>query len=477
MKKKTVFLSLGLWYNDQNITQTLRNERLYFPTIKLFFLAIIFFTKANLYAQTPLLDAYVQAGLENNLGLKQQGFVLQKNLLALQEAKTLFRPSVNFNTTYSTAQGGRTISIPVGDLMNPVYSTLNLLTQTKAFPQIENVNEQLVPKNFYDARFKTQMPLLNAEIRFNQSIKQAQVGLQQTEIQLFKRELTRDIKVAYFNYLKAAEAVRIYDNALVLLRESERVNKSLIDNGSANPTVLLRTRNEIARIQSEQEAAKQTQQNAEAYFNFLLNRELNSVIEQDTSFVIRTASPALIADGKREELDKLQTAINLNQVVLKLNQSYKQPKIGAILDVGSQGQLSDINSKNFFALFGLSFDLPIYQGGRNLLKIKQTEADIQALDTQMEQVKRQLELQETLAQNSYKATQQIYKSKQGQVETAQRYHRDIFRRYKEGQANFIELLDAQTQITTAQLQQSLALYDVWVRWAELERAKAAYPLK
>jgi outer membrane protein TolC len=227
MKKKTIFSSFGLWYNDQNITQMLLNERLYFPTIKLFLLAVIFFTKANLYAQTPLLDAYVQAGLENNLGLKQQGFVLQKNLLALQEAKTLFRPSVNFNTTYSTAQGGRTISIPVGDLMNPVYSTLNLLTQTKAFPQIENVNEQLVPKNFYDARFKTQMPLLNAEIRFNQSIKQSQIGLQQTEIQLFKRELTKDIKVAYFNYLKAAEAVRIYDNALVLLRESERVNKWL----------------------------------------------------------------------------------------------------------------------------------------------------------------------------------------------------------------------------------------------------------
>ncbi|MFN8353746.1 MAG: TolC family protein [Spirosomataceae bacterium] len=427
-------------------------------------------------AQTPILEAYVQAGLDNNLSLKQQGFVLQKNLLALQEAKTLFLPSVNFNTTYSTAQGGRTISIPVGDLMNPVYSTLNVLTKTNAFPQIENVNEQLVPKNFYDTRFKTQVPLINAEIRYGQAVRREQVSLQQTEIQLFKRELVKDIKVAYFNYLKAAEAVRVYDNALTLLRESERVNQSLITNGVANPTVQIRTRNEIARIQSEQEAAKQTRQNAEAYFNFLLNRELTATIQQDSSLAGRMANTWNMLEGKREELDKLQTVINLNQSTLRFNQAYKKPKIGAILDLGSQGNLTSVSSKNLFALFGLSIDLPVYQGGRNQLKIKQTEADLQALDTQLQQVKNQLDLQRMVAKNAFEAAQQIYKSKQGQVETAQRYYRDIFRRYKEGQANFIELLDAQTQITTAQLQQTLSLYDVWVRWVELERANAAYPL-
>ena len=43
----------------------------------------------------------------------------------------------------------------------------------------------------------------------------------------------------------------------------------LIKNGSANPTVLVRTRNEIAKINGEFEAARGTQKNAAAYFNFL----------------------------------------------------------------------------------------------------------------------------------------------------------------------------------------------------------------
>jgi outer membrane protein TolC len=53
----------------------------------------------------------------------------------------------------------------------------------------------------------------------------------------------------------------------------------------------------------------------------------------------------------------------------------------------------------------------------------------------------------------------------------------MFRRYKEGNLNFIELLDAQIQIMTAQLQQSISLYEVWIKWVELERAKASFELK
>lgn len=427
-------------------------------------------------AQTPLLDAYVQAGLTNSLTLKQQSFVLQKNLYALQEAKALFMPSVNGNLLYTTAQGGRSISIPVGDLVNPVYSTLNQLTQSNRFPQISNVSEQFFPQNFYDMRVKTTMPLLNAEIKYNQLIKKEQTSLQMIEIQLYKRELVKDIKVAYFNFLKAQEAVRIYENALTLVHESERVNKSLIENGTANPTVLVRTRNEIARIQSEKEATQNTLLNAKAYFNFLINQDLETAVQADSAYAKYLAPQPTVEAGKREELDKLQTVLSVNQYLLKLSQSYKQPKIGASLDLGSQGFLKDINTKNLFALFGLSIDLPIYQAGRNKLKIKQVESDIQALEAQTEQVKQQLDLQATVALNSHRAAQQIYRSKQGQVETSQRYYRDILRRYKEGQANFIELLDAQTQITTAQLQQVIALYDVWLRWAELERATAAYRL-
>lgn len=434
-------------------------------------------------AQSEVLNQYVQEGLQNSQTLKQQRFQLQKAIWALDEAKSLFKPAVNFNTTVSSALGGRTIDIPVGDLVNPVYATLNRLTNSNAFPQISNVSEQLIPKDFYDMRFKTSMPLINAELKYNQSIKKELIGLQQSETNVYKRELVKDIKMAYFNYLKATEALSIYENALRLLRESERVNQALIQNGMANPTVSVRTKNEIASIESEVEAAKGTQKNAAAYFNFLLNREFTQEIKVDSSFK-NVVIPTKIDLAHREEIDKLETNLSINKQILKLSQSYNQPKIGASLDLGSQGRFAQIASadKNFispnaFFLVGVSIDLPVYSSGRNQLKVKQAEMDVATADTQLQQVKNQLDLQNTMAQNALTAAKEIHQSKANQISSAQRYYRDMMRRYKEGNLSFIELLDAQTQLTRTQLQQVIAQYDVWLKWVEVERSAAAFDLK
>ncbi len=431
--------------------------------------------------QSEILNNYVQEGLKNSQTLKQQNFQLQKAIFALTEAKTLFKPNINFNTTLSAAQGGRKIEIPIGDLVNPVYTALNKLTSSNSFPQIQNTSEQLVPRNFYDVRVRTTMPLINAELKYNQAIKQDQITMQQGEIQVYKRELVRDIKLAYINYLKATEVIKVYGNALKILRESERVNESLIKNGSANPTVLVRTRNEISKINAEFDNSRGNQKNAAAYFNFLLNKDFTEKITLDS--LSKDGLKLELATGHREELDKIQTGISINRQLLGISQSYKKFKIGASLDLGSQGRFAQIAStdKNFFTpntfvLLGISFDLPVYSFGRNQLKIRQSKMEIASLDAQMQQVRNQLDLQVELAKNSLNSAKEIYESKASQVSTAERYYRDTFRRYKEGNLNFIELLDAQTQTTTAQLQQSISLYDVWIKWVELERAKASFQL-
>ena len=282
--------------------------------------------------------------------------------------------------------------------------------------------------------------------------------------------------------MKATEAIKVYENALKIVYESERVNESLIQNGSANPTVLVRTRNEISKIKAEFDNARGIQKNAAAYFNFLLNKDFNESITLDS--LGKEGFKIDLSEGHREELDKIQTGILINRQLLGINQSYKKFKIGASLDLGSQGRFAQIAStdKNFFApnafiILGVSIDLPVYSFGRNQLKIKQSEMEIASLDAQLQQVKNQLDLQAELAKNSLNSAKEIYEAKASQVSTATRYYRDMLRRYKEGNLNFIELLDAQTQITTAQLQQSVSLHDVWIKWVELERANASFELK
>jgi len=84
------------------------------------------------------LDQYIQQGLVSNQSIRQQTFTLEKNVYALKEAKSMFLPEVSFSTTYSKAEGGRTIDVPVGDLLNGAYATLNQLTGSNSFPRLQN---------------------------------------------------------------------------------------------------------------------------------------------------------------------------------------------------------------------------------------------------------------------------------------------------------------------------------------------------
>lgn len=433
----------------------------------------LFLIAANGFAQSALLDGYVQEGIANSDALKQQGFQLQRNLYALEEAKGLFLPSVNLNGQYTLAAGGRAIQFPVGDLLNGVYSTLNELTGKPQFPQLENVNENFNPNNFYDLKVRATYPIVNQDIRYNKQIKEQQVNLQQTDIDIYKKELARNIRVAYFQYLQATQATRIFQNALTLLRESLRVNQKLYENGIANPTVVTRSKNEITKVEAQLTEAQNNTKNAVAYLNFLLNKPLDTPIAEDSTLSdIAYAFPETL-DGtteNRDELRKLLVAQGINQTILKMNEAYKIPKVNAFVDLGSQGFNFAVGNGSLYALGGVTVELPIYQGNRNKQKIKMAEMDVAAIGAQRDQVADQLALQLQTSITDYQSALQLFQSSRSQVESANRYFNDMSKRYREGQVLYLEFLDARNEITNAELQQSINLSNVWVKWADVQFA-------
>ena len=75
--------------------------------------------------KSAILDGYLHLGLDSNLALHQRNFDLSRAQLDLKRAQSLFFPQAAFNSQYTLANGGRTQNIPIGDLLNGVYSTLN----------------------------------------------------------------------------------------------------------------------------------------------------------------------------------------------------------------------------------------------------------------------------------------------------------------------------------------------------------------
>ncbi|MRX77843.1 TolC family protein [Pedobacter petrophilus] len=431
----------------------------------------------QLKAQNKL-ETYIQQGLSSSESIKQQNFLLEKNVYALKEAKTMFLPSVSFSTTYTKADGGRTIDFPTGDLFNAAYATLNQLTGTNSFPQLQNQNILINPDNFYDAKLHTAMPILNAELIYNKRIKTQQVDLQKTEVNLYKRELVKEIKMAYYKYLKAINASKIYESSLRLVQEGQRINTSLFNNDKVNRTAVLRSSNEVSKINASYITATKTAAAARYYFNFLINRPLTDSILVDEINTL-PYQDKLLNDQitGREEMTKLQIAKEINGNLNGMAKSYLIPKIGTFVDLGSQAFNWKVNSQSRYYFAGASLEWNLFSFGKNTARIKQTIADRKAIEAQTDYVQLQLSTEIKVRQAEIQSAISQYNAAQSQLKTSKTYYTDMLKLYKEGMAIYIELLDAQNQWIDAQQQTNIALFDTWIAYTAIERANASFNIQ
>jgi len=428
------------------------------------------------------LNGYVREGLESNLVLKQRHVSLERATIGLKTAKSMFLPSINLQAAYQTADGGRNIPLPIGDMLNPVYHTLNQLTESDAFPQIQNETINFLPRNYYDAHIRTTMPIINTDIAHNRRIQEQQVQLSELEVDTYKRELVKEIKLAYFNYLSAVQATAIYRSALALAEEGKRTNERLLENGKGLPAYVLRSGSEIAEAEARLSEADMRASNARLYFNSLLNRAGDTEI--DTAF---DREPALLAvadmlrEGnvlvrEREELQSLATAVGIRETVLKMDQQFAVPKLNAFVDLGSQSEGFRFNDQTRYYLLGLQLEFPIFNGNRNKHKIQQSRLDLHDAQLRLQEARQQLQMAHSVSFNNLRSAWKNYESSKSQLEAAGAYQRLISKGYQAGSNSYIETVDARNQYTAAQLAVAVSTYQVLAAAAALEREQASYPL-
>jgi|APTNR8051073442_1049403.scaffolds.fasta_scaffold00885_1 outer membrane protein TolC len=429
---------------------------------------------AAVFAQHPVIERYVQEGLNNNLLLKQEQVALEKNKASVEAAKRLGQPTIALQGSYTLATGGRAIDLPIGDLLNPVYATLNEMTQTNQFPMLENVREQLSPNNFADVKVRTSMPLINPDLRISRNAEQEKAAIQELQIGRAQRDLTYQIKTAYFNYLQAGEAVKIYESALELLKENLRVNQSLLKNEKINKAPVLRIEAEISKVKAEMVQAQTKQHNAAAYFNTLLHRPMDAEIElanltSPDSLLQANAGLSLPDVQRREEIQQLDKALRLNQLSLDVEQNFNKPRLNAFVDLGAQGFLSNLGKNVPYAMAGLQLEWTLWNGNRNRWQERQVELETQQLNLRRQDVVSQFQLRQKVALEEVRAAYETLKATKQELASANEYFRVVERSYREDMASYIEYLDARTQLTNANLQKSLKVFQLWGQIAALER--------
>ena len=420
------------------------------------------------------LEKYIETGLKNNLVLQQKNISLENALNALKTANSLFFPSVDLKGDYQSGDGGRSISFPVGDMLNPVYRTLNQLTSGNEFPDINNFETNFFPQNFYDLKVRTSLPIINSDLIYNRTIRKQQITMQEYDVEIYKRELTRNIQVAYYNYLSAAKSIAIYDGALSLAREAKRMNQSLLDNGKSLKAYVLRSESEVQELEAKRTSAQQQMKNARMYFNFILNSSPDEVI--DTTDVVSVNQKIVdqyllneVSINDRTELKALDQSTSICQNVLKMSKAYWVPNLNGFLDVGSQAGDWKFNNKSKYYFFGFQLNIPLFSAGKNRIRIKQSELELKNRLIENSYTRNRIQLSADMARNSLVESNKNYAASIKQLDAATAYNELIEKGYKEGINTFIETIDARNQLTTASLQLVINKYQLLAALANYER--------
>jgi outer membrane protein len=439
-------------------------------------------------AQAPtaatILDAYVAQGLQTNLALHQRQASQAKAEAALQSARALFYPTLDLNARYSVASGGRQIDLPMGDLLNGAYATLNQLTGSDRFPQLANQSISFLPPQQQETKLRLSVPVYQPSLRYNYAISREQAQAEALDVQRYRRELIKEIKVAYFNFLAAQRIIELYEQTLHLVERNKRVNVKLVESQRATRDVVFRAQAEVSGVVQQLAEARKNEQVARAYFNFLLNRpqETALVTLPDSLLTLPESQPlaALTATALqgREEIQAQQKGVGIAQLSQHLARSRYQPTVSGLVEHGIQGSSYDFSAGkgNRFTQASLVLNWTLFGGWQNRAQAARARAEEHQQTARLQEVQTQVELE--VRQDYYEmlAARAAVQAAEERHLSARQAFRLVARQYEEGLSPLLQYIDARTTTTNAELNVILTKYAYLGQLAHAERSAATYPL-
>jgi outer membrane protein len=438
------------------------------------------------------LQLLVDEALTANLELRVSGLTVQQRLAALAQARARYLPAIDFAARYTVADGGRTIDLPVGDFVNPIYETLEQLLAEQGtptpFPRVANESIELLRNPEQETRFIVTQPLYEPRLAPAVDANRAQVASAEADLAALRAQVVRDVKQAYYRWLAAQQAVTVLDATLDAARANLAANESLYRNGRVTRDLVYRAEADVLEIEQERLATASRVRTAASYVNLLRNAPLDRALPATTldeatidrfraellkTLAGRTPDVAWLqglADERRQELRSLDSAIVAGEAQKALARAAFKPTLALGAEAGIQGTDYGLADEDRYVLASVVLRWNAFRGGADRAALDEARALTEQLRAARELAGQRvrLEVQEALerfgvAEASLDTAGRRALAATGAFEITSR-KRDL------GQVNQAEFIDARRAYTDARLNVTLVQAEYLARLAELEYA-------
>lgn len=432
-------------------------------------------------------QALVQEAFAGNLALKTEDANVDQALAQLELARSQYQPRLDIVARYTRADGGRTIDFPIGDLLNPVYATLNemLAAQGRAgsFPSVSNQSIPLLREREQETKLRLVQPIYQPAI--TRGVRARRAGLQAREAQrdVYRRELRFQVESAWYRYLQADSAVRILESSRGLTAEALRTNKLLYDTEKITEDRVLRAEADDLAVRQQLAEAQRDRNTARALLNVLLNRPLSTpppaADETEIGKAVDSAvkdAPSRPSPDNREELVALQKNVDAAAALEAVERSRQGPTLSLAVEGGIQGEDYRTGSGYNYVQGSVVAEANLWDGKERRNAIRSARLELKKAQLQLADARQQLSLEVQRAADDLTAAVAGLETATRRRAASAKAFEIVRLREREGMDTQLTFLDARNELTGAELNLAITQHRLLVAAAALDRAAALSPL-
>lgn len=425
--------------------------------------ALMLFMTSTVKAQQTQPDSLLsQADLPSVIGyaLKQQPRIQQakmdETITSLQVKSRLadWYPQLNFNYNYqhnfqvqTNIIGGNPVRLGVDNISNLQF-TLN--------QALFNRDVLLAKRTGADVRTQARQQTENTRI-----------------------DLVAGVSKAFFDVLATAQQVKVAEENIARLKRSLNDARAAYDAGIADKTDYKRASIALNNAIASQKTFSEMVLAKTSYLKALMNYPQEGYLPlasdsmqlEKNIYLDTLATPDY---NNRIEYKLLSTQLRLQEANLKYNKWSYIPNVSANAAYNLNylnNDFSKLYSQNFPNSYaGITLSFPIFQGGKRKYNVQTAEWQVKRTELDMALLRNSINSEYQAALASYKANYASYLALKENMEMAKEVYEVINLQYRAGVKTYLEVVTAESDLRTAQINYFNSLFQVLSSRIDVQRS-------
>ncbi|GAC1381234.1 MAG: TolC family protein [Ginsengibacter sp.] len=294
-----------------------------------------------------------------------------------------------------------------------------------------------------------------------------------------KITIAANVSKAFYDIILTTQQIQVTDEQISRINASLKDAKFRYESGIVDKTDYKRATIALNNALAQRKNASESLQGKYAYLKELMGYPSDKdlflkydTLQMKSEIYIDTLQK--INYNNRIEFQLLQTQKNLQHYNLQYNQWSFLPTVSAFGNYNLNFQ-----NKNFAKVYsqaypnsyaGLLLSFPIYQGGKRQQLVKQARLQLEQVNNSISSTEKSINTQYERSLASYKSNLYSYLIQQDNMAIAKEVYDVIQLQYKSGIKSYIEVINAESDLRTAQINYYNALYQLLSSKIDVEQS-------